>query len=380
MRRLFAIAMLLTFSACATPYRPAVIAKGSTTFAGVADLLASAGAVDVIMIHGMCTHDSKDAHDAMDEIVAALGANVRPQSRPPDALRSLGRGAVEIVERDDQVGGSLRYRGIVWSGLTTPLKEQLQFDRSGVPNDCASAEPGTCKPRRAKLNADLKDGLLNDCLADALIYQGESRKAIRDAVVAALDTIMTASQDDGRPIVLVTESLGSKIAFDALDRMLDAPEGTTARTSARRLARQLATVFMQANQLPILSLADQHIGASANAAAPAAASRSMPQPLRRLAEERAGERGITGRSTLDALKVVAFTDPNDLLSYRLLGSRFAGDPSIEFADVLVSNAPTYVGLLENPLTAHTSYPRNPDVARLIACGEPRSGRCRWLDR
>jgi len=44
-------------------------------------------------------------------------------------------------------------------------------------------------------------------------------------------------------------------------------------------------------------------------------------------------------------------------------------------NVLVSNAPTWLGLLERPDHAHTNYLLNPDVARMVACGEPRSARC-----
>lgn len=40
-----------------------------------------------------------------------------------------------------------------------------------------------------------------------------------------------------------------------------------------------------------------------------------------------------------------------------------------------SNAPTWLGLLERPDHAHTNYLLNPDVARMVACGEPRSARC-----
>lgn len=51
------------------------------------------------------------------------------------------------------------------------------------------------------------------------------------------------------------------------------------------------------------------------------------------------------------LTVVALADPNDLLSYRLLPSRNAS-PAVHVADVLVSNQPTYLGVLEDLATAH----------------------------
>jgi hypothetical protein len=75
------------------------------------------------------------------------------------------------------------------------------------------------------------------------------------------------------------------------------------------------------------------------------------------------------------MALVAFTDPNDLLSYRLLPSRYAV-PGIDVADVLVSNDWTYLGLLELPNTAHTDYRLNQDVTRLIACGSIGSKLCK----
>ena len=75
------------------------------------------------------------------------------------------------------------------------------------------------------------------------------------------------------------------------------------------------------------------------------------------------------------LAVVAFTDPNDLLSYRLLPGRYAA-PDVAVADVLVSNARTWLGLIEDPVAAHLDYLENPAVADMIACGDPRFSGCR----
>ena len=55
--------------------------------------------------------------------------------------------------------------------------------------------------------------------------------------------------------------------------------------------------------------------------------------------------------------------------------RAPNHPPVNVVNVLVSNAPTWLGLLERPDHAHTNYLLNPDVARMVACGEPRSARC-----
>lgn len=73
-------------------------------------------------------------------------------------------------------------------------------------------------------------------------------------MMAALDAIF-ARQGPG-PLILITESLGSKIMFDALNAMLERKEPATARSAASRLVQ----VFMVANPLPIVGLADQVAG------------------------------------------------------------------------------------------------------------------------
>jgi hypothetical protein len=78
---------------------------------------------------------------------------------------------------------------------------------------------------------------------------------------------------------------------------------------------------------------------------------------------------------LQRLAVVAFTDPNDLLSYRLLPARYTA-PDVAVADVLVSNDSSWLGLVENPMTAHLDYLANPDVGTMIACGFPSERFCR----
>jgi hypothetical protein len=69
------------------------------------------------------------------------------------------------------------------------------------------------------------------------------------------------------------------------------------------------------------------------------------------------------------LTLVAFTDPNDLLSYRLRPD----DPTVigtgtKVVNVITSNDSTYFGQVENPLTAHEGYNKNPDALRVLFGG------------
>ena len=139
---------------------------------------------------------------------------------------------------------------------------------------------------------------------------------------------------------------------------------------ARQAVQRMRLLVMAANQIPLLSLAEQQPTADAGAtAATGAGIAPAPDSLQQLLRQ---------RRTLAAappLTLVAFTDPNDLLSYTLPPERYAGQ-GVTVYNILVSNAPTYLGLLERPDTAHLDYLANPDVGRLIACGQPASKLCK----
>ena len=359
--RLSLLPALGLLAACATPYRPAVVVHDSATFPGIASIVAEAGTrhVDVLLIHGMCTHDTGWAERQIDRI-----AGIVEDHAPVPAPAAQAAPRVEVVERTRQMaGGTVRFHALVWSPLTAGLKHQLDVDMTGKPTDCSTA--GECKPKRAALNGYVKDNLLNDCLSDAVIYQGESHVAIRDAMVRTISQVLENDPASEAPLVVVAESLGSKMVFDALSAMLESWQPQT-RALGQQAARRLGLLFMAGNQLPILGLAEQRAIATQDMRVGDALQRFLD--LRRRQPNRRAE-------TLQRLAVVAFTDPNDLLSYRLLPARYTA-PDVAVADVLVSNDNSWLGLIENPMTAHLDYLANPDVGTMIACGFPAVARCR----
>jgi hypothetical protein len=350
---------LILLAACSTPYRPAVMVRDSSPFPGIAGVIAAdkARPVDVILVHGICTHDAAWA----DQAIAQLAGIV--DTHAPPAPKAAARG-IQLVERTRQVaGGTVRFHAIVWSPLTADLKHQLDYDDTGTPTDCALDT--ACKPKRAKYNGIVKDWLLNDCLSDAMIYEGDSHATIRDAMVDTVSQVIEANPNDAGTLVVVAQSLGSKMLFDALSAMLESNQPRT-QALGQDAARRISLVFMAGNQMPILGLAEQTTLA-ARAMPPQDALQHFLDLRRREAAPRAG--------SITRLGVVAFTDPNDLLSYRLLPARYAA-PDVAVADVLVSNGQSWLGLIENPLTAHMHYLDNPDVDALIACGFPKRAGCR----
>ena len=73
-----------------------------------------------------------------------------------------------------------------------------------------------------------KDRLVNDCLADAMIYQGKPRIDINERMQAAI--VQAVNTTGGRPatapdspVVVITDSVGSKITFDAIYKLASVP-------------------------------------------------------------------------------------------------------------------------------------------------------------
>ena len=76
------------------------------------------------------------------------------------------------------------------------------------------------------MNGMLKTKLINDCLSDAVVYGGQHGDPIRAAMKLAVCRELGGTPAAGRPcdfsgaeldrpIAVITESLGSKILFDA---------------------------------------------------------------------------------------------------------------------------------------------------------------------
>ena len=381
-----ALAAAMALAACSTPFRPPKFAArdgGSTDFPGIAQLVADAPSqtLDVLLVHGMCTHDGEWATHAIGRLDRQLGGSGTPavsEHAVPDTKITLYRATLAGP------GGTVRANALLWSPIVTPLKQQLCFDQTEKSARCRSARPvAPAYPyQRAALNADLKDGLLDDCLADVLVYQGRSRKAISEQIQLAILATASEANLDGkaaaraaaaaqRGLVIVTESLGSKITFDAIHALIFNPQEDEAmQTAGKQTLARTVQIFMAANQLPMLALADQTLPGTPQ---PRSAEYEFPKdPLAALMQMMKNTIKSKGAASLgdSTPQVIAFTDPNDLLSWILVPSTQAGDYAV--VDVVVSNAPTLLGQFESPDAAHRDYLTNDDVIKLITHGHGQS--------
>ncbi len=211
---------------------------------------------------------------------------------------------------------------------------------------------------REWMNEELKIGVVNESISDAVMYLGSYRELIQYPVLVAFCKVATdyparegvfecplsqeAVRDIGarefsarNEIAIVTHSLGTRIVFDALGilgqdgffqstieklqaagAVLTRYEDSSESADFLRdlFAASLDKVFALANQVPLLELSElRHPFDFGGGASTRRLGRGFDQFLdTRKSEARRGP-----ELDEDPLQVVAFTDPNDLLSYNL---------------------------------------------------------------
>ena len=243
-------------------------------------------------------------------------------------------------------GDRLIVHEVVWSPLIYELKQKK-----------LAADERQRLPDRVPVNGRLKQYLLNERMPDPLLYVGRMGPYIRNAVKQTICTRMLAGRiagdvgserceavhiDEATFFTVITESLGSAIAFDAIAE-LDRDTPPSAGQSPGVLLQRTASFFMLSNQLALLHL---------------------NEPGR--AFEAADERAFRF-----PMEVVTISDPNDVLSYPVPESLARDYPKHRFINVRTRLAWTLLGgLAAWPNTAHTGHATNRRVIAMIADGWP----------
>lgn len=359
----------------ATPYATPVVEKPSDedagTFHGLLSLVESlppSSTLKVLWTHGMCTHPSSWVDDRMKRLVASTGGTPQTVS-----VRPVGsHGAVLRTDRIALRSTTIDVTFLTWSPLTAPYKAALTYDHS-------KHYGGDFPYARATLNRELKRGLINDCMTDVVVYGGANgvtirhaaREAVCDSIGGHIEGTTCTVPPGGSPAALafVMESLGSKLLFDAIMEVWTAAEKSDDKTAVDRVANGLAAtrmMYMVANQLPLLEAAGTPTaGAIWDAAPRRPAARGNTRDVFDLFSR---ARRTTVR-TIEPMTVVAFSDPNDLLSYRIVPAHLDGNlKDFRIVNVMVSNATTYFDYIERPDTAHCGYTWNPHVFGMLAKG------------
>jgi hypothetical protein len=374
-------------SGCLRPYSKSVFDPPAARFPGITSQWQGGTGSDirVIFVHGICTHDAGHWITAGWDVV--MKGYFPSETMTTGAASSVGQ--VQIIDHEYQIGANkISGRYLIWSALTATDKAKLLYDDRPTDNP-----KGEFTLKRAKINGELKATLLNDCLSDAVIYAGvrgaDIQAAMQNAICAALDgtttngtcNFPTTYGHGGRRIVIVTESLGSRMVFDAISALkIEAKaKGQPFLDAFYEAVSPVTQIYMLANQLPILALAKPAPTQAAETTDPTSSNTpAMATALSVLSDARARHEKRRHADpqlavTESTLSLVAFTDPNDLLSYRLLPSDSAVvGANTRVVNVITSNADTYFWEVENPQTAHEGYDLNKDALRLLFGGSARA--------
>lgn len=376
----WALCTAVALSACATtPLPPQRAIEGIESAAMEAD-------VDVIMIHGMGFSDVSWAAGVNAILAEILGRSFDPTEYARQPGTSLNDGKAMLFQttllRDGQ--HPIHNFAIVWSPGVTPWKMTLCYDASEKIDHICLA-PGE---RRVRVNSALKSQILDARLSDVMYYAAQ-QEDVQTGVIEGLklslagatsrltdDSAYRAMAKRDTKILLMSESLGSKVIFDSIE-LLDASLQTRDKVEEHaafvRAMGHVRTLFMAANQIAILS--PRPVDALRSTA------KAQVENTRRgtradIALLRAARISAEGRPTKEPLKVVAFNDQNDILTWKLepyFRDLCAGDNSyctdLEINDVpATQHAQAWFGLFEDPVTAHTKYWDDPRVREILRHG------------
>ncbi|HTX76499.1 MAG TPA: hypothetical protein VMD29_09860 [Terracidiphilus sp.] len=225
------------------------------------------------------------------------------------------------------------------------------------------------RPNRAVfVNRSFKVGLMDWRFSDAVLGVGPLEKSyIIPGLQQLLVKCVPEPLDPNAHFITVTHSLGSYLLFSAL--ALEKPQnGISAEDAAvmkdrfHALLERLDAAFFIANQIPLLEMA--WLGTNSTRFFAFADWSKARKEHRNLGEASTGE--VLG-------KVVAWSDPNDLLSWYLGADfqRWQTPPGngIEVENRLVKNAIRWFWLFEDPSAAHDNYALNPAVVRALLKGD-----------
>ena len=392
-------------SGCAALPTPIVPEPDSTSFQGMSALVSEEAPpkrpLHVLFIHGMGTPQP----NGFDAFIASLAGRFGLVQIPPRGPGAQWHGcynkatpaqpvllqpAPQVIENSYVGPGNgaqlytydfaprpedpptLTVSYLLWTPLTESVK-------------CGLEKEDDSAPAKQDFAAFAKD-FIDDKLADAVLYGGTYReKVVRPSVQAAL--CLVASPDHKTcapsgyrdPTVIITHSLGGYMLMDAIADELRADcQSKSGGGAAEKILENTPVIYMMANQLALLDLSTLHRDPeSPKLRIPESATATNYFAQCWIAARRARVLHQAKSSGSDETKplsqVVAFSDPNDILSWRL-EPRNLKLPKPVWREVAVTNVYmsnnefSIPGVISDPVNAHTGYFVNPTVMEMLICG------------
>lgn len=346
------VLLITTLAACMRLHecRVNVAAGEPPDFGGIRQLAENTERLNVLLIHGMRGYAGNDAKEIPALIAGALGFGEGKSNY--FYIKDTNEQTVGCVHRifytktPDQ-NSKLKFVAVYildWTYSTFFDKYQLIEDDDQEWIAALRLEGYTNLAKR---------DLMDDSLADAILYTGKRRKRIDHVFNETVGEINRDSSGSAHRNVIISFSLGSIITARGLSE-LSYPLGPAEKTFNSHVCK----VYFLANQIPLLAL-----GIEENASA-------IKHVYQSFAETR--EKTSLCDST-GGPWVVSVSDPNDLLSYPVPEYILREHPNT-FADVGLSVAdkaywvPFTKYWVPNPIAAHTDYGSNKKVRELLLEG------------
>jgi len=349
------------------------------------------GKMKVLMVHGVGDHLPGYSTQFVEKLAKELDLpamsvqykNITLTSRIEPG-KNLGNLRINRLLSKDRRKELLFYE-LTWSVITAKQKEVLAYDNSGEYSF-----------RRAEVN-NLMKKFSNDTGPDPIIYLGESREDILVSFGQSFcwmtksnwndlpDDVMQACSfnDDSAAknmlidqYAFISHSLGSRITIDGMQRIASLLDQRDADFTQALKSKEIP-IYMMSNQLPMLQL-----------------GRKMPD----VSNQKSAYCQVNGEKynqrMLAKTPIIAFSDPNDLLSYAIphgfvekyLDSRLCIDVTNVNINVATILDAFGLGKFANPIDAHVGYATDDRVIALIAKGIGNKNtakivddRCRWIE-
>ncbi|MBN2089632.1 hypothetical protein JW964_08460 [candidate division KSB1 bacterium] len=359
------------------------------------------GKMKVLMVHGVGDHLPGYSTQFVEKLAKELDLPVMSAqyknitlTDPFDTTKNLGNLRINRLLSRDRTKELMFYE-LTWSVITAKQKEVLAYDNSGEYSF-----------RRAEIN-DLMKKFSNDTGPDPIIYLGDSREEILisftqsfcwmtksnwenlpndEAQACSFNDNSLTTNIDNDQYAFISHSLGSRITIDGMQRiasLMDTrnsqykDDSIESRELVEALKRKEIPIYMMSNQLPMLQL-----------------GRKLPEVNNQKASYCRPQGDKYDQRMLSKTSIIAFSDPNDLLSYavprgfveKYLDSRLC----IDVTNININVATIFdafgLGKLANPINAHIGYDTDDRVIALIAKGIGNdktsnivNERCRWID-
>ena len=411
MKKILLLSMSLAVSGCASfgeGIATAVLKKqeqedlrackiSGKSFSGMQSSLDLPGdTVKVLMVHGVGTHVPGYSTQFQEKLAAELNLTVKSSHYKEINLvnkempeKKLGKLRVRRLLNEGQNEEMLFYE-LTWSEITNPEKEKIKYDTSGE-----------YSYDRAEVNQMLKQ-FSNDTSPDPMVYLGSHHEEMLASFRTAFcwmvgrdwDDLPETSSDqcviDKQAVkylpednyAIVSHSLGSRIVMDGMQsiaaRVTKIANGDPTSTESqfiKAFQKKRIPFYLMSNQLPLLEMGQK-----------------PPEVTNQKDQYCIPDGEHYDQRLVDKTSIMAFSDPNDLLSYaipqqfvqRHLDSRLCAE--VTNININVAHVIDMFGMgnFANPLTAHTGYDSDDRVVALIAKGigtkntaDLVTERCRW---